>query len=114
GVLDGDRGIELPDIRLRNDDVLSKSSVGVHADDLHVLADVRIAGAALHALAAGDMHFGGDKVAFAHRCHFIAHRGDVAAEFVPGDERRADASLRPAVPVVDMQVGTADGGDLYL
>ncbi len=66
GVLARDRRIELPDIGLGNDDVFGEGAVGVDADDLHVLADVRFAGAALQALAAGDVHLGGDEVAFLH------------------------------------------------
>jgi hypothetical protein len=39
--------MEFPDIRFGDDDVLGESSVGVDADDFHVLADVGFAGAAL-------------------------------------------------------------------
>src|SRR5581483_9104180 len=51
-------GVELPDIRFRDDDVLGKGSVGIHADDSYVLTDVSFAGAALQALSASHMHFG--------------------------------------------------------
>ena len=61
-----DRRVELPDIALGNDDVFGERAVGVDADDLHVLADVRLADAALQALAAGHVHLGGDEVAFLH------------------------------------------------
>src|SRR5207253_2280627 len=39
---------------------------------------------------------------------------DCAAEFVAGDQRRMNALLRPSVPIVDMQIGPADGSDLHL
>ncbi len=38
----------------------------------------------------------------------------VAAKLVSGNERRMDAALRPLVPLVDVQVGAADGGHLDL
>ena len=113
-VLQRNGGIELPDIRFGNDDVFGEGAVGVDADDLHVLADVRFAGAALQALAAGHVHLGGNEVAFLHAGDFVAERRHFSAEFVPGNERRMNAVLRPAVPVVDVQVGAADGRDLHL
>ncbi len=113
-VLRRDGRIELPDIRLGNDDVLGEGAVGVDADDLHVLADVRLAGAALQALAAGHVHLGGDEVARLHAGHFVAHGFDGAAELVAGNERRMNAALRPLVPLVNVQVGAADGGHLDL
>lgn len=85
-------------------------AIPVHPDDLRMLEDVRLAGWALQALAAGHMHFGGYEVAFLHAGHFVANSLDHAAEFVPWNKRRMDATLRLLVPVVDMQVGAADRG----
>src|SRR5579862_8731481 len=113
-VVEGDGGIELPDIRLRNDDIFGEGSVGVDADNFHVLADVGLAGSALQALAAGHVHFRGHEVAFLDAGDLVAEGGDLATEFVPGNERRVDPVLRPAVPVVDVQIGTANGGNLNL
>ena len=109
-----DRRIELPDVRLGNDDVLGKRAVSVHADDLHVLADVRFANAALQALTAGHVHLGGDEVAFLDAGDLVAHRFHRTAELVPGNQRRMNAALRPLVPLVNVQVGAADGGHLDL
>jgi hypothetical protein len=109
-VFSGNGGVELPDVRFGNDDVFGEGSVGVDADDLDVLADVGFAGAALQALAASDVHFGGDEVSLFDAGDFIAEGGDFAAELVAGDERRVNAVLRPAVPVVNVEVGAADGG----
>ncbi len=113
-VLQRNRGIELPDIRLGNHHVLGERAVGVHANDFHVLADVGFAGAALQALAAGHVHLGGNEVAFLHAGDFIAERGHFAAELVPGNQRRMNPVLRPAVPVVNVQVGAANGRDFHL
>ncbi len=108
-VLLGDRRVELPDVGLGNDDVLGEGAVGVDADDLHVLADVRLADTALQALAARDVHFSGDEVAFLDAGHFVADGLDRAAEFVTGNQGRMNAALRPLVPLINMQIGAADG-----
>ena len=113
-VVGGNGGIDLPDIRFRNANVLGEGAIGVNADDLHVLADVRFANAALKALAASHVHLGADKVAFLDGGDLAAHGGDRAAEFMTGNQRRVNALLRPSVPIVDMQIGPADGGDLHL
>ena len=113
-VLLRDRRIELPDVDLGNDDVFGEGAVGVDADDLHVLADVRLADAALQALAAGHVHLGGDEVAFLHAGDIVADGLDGAAELVAGNERRMNAALRPLVPLINVQVGAADGGHLDL
>src|SRR6266404_9792711 len=108
------RGIEFPDIRFGDDHVLGKSAISIDADDLHVLADVSFAGAALQTLAAGYVHLSGNEIAFFHAGDFIAEGYYFAAELVSGDERRMNASLCPAVPLVNVKVSAADGGDFYL
>ncbi len=106
-------GVEFPDIRFRNDHVLGEGAVGIHADNSHVLADVSFAGAALQALAARYVHFSGYEVAFLDAGDFVTERRNFTAEFVTWNQRRMNAVLRPTVPVIDMQVGAADGCDLY-
>ena len=113
GVLLRNGGIEFPDVRFWNDYIFGEGAVCIDADNLHVLADVGFAGAALQALAACHMHFGGDKVAFFHTRYFIAECGYLAAKLMPWNQWRMNAVLRPAVPVVDVQVGAADGGNLH-
>src|SRR5262249_20820789 len=88
--------------------------VRVDADDLYVRANVRLSRAALVTLAAGDVHLGGDEVAFLDCGDFLADGGDVSRELVAGNKRRLDASGGPLVPIVDMQIGAADARDLHL
>src|SRR5713226_8539110 len=113
-VLLRDGRIEFPNIRLGDDDVLGESSVAVDADDFHVLANVGFAGAALQALAAGHVHFGGYKITLLDAGDFIAERDHLAAEFVSGDQRRMNASLGPTVPFINVEIGAADGCDFDL
>src|SRR6266851_8347312 len=103
--------IQLPNIRLRNYHVLRKCSVRIHTDDLYVLADVGFAGAALQALAAGHVHLRGNEVTLLHAGDFISAINHFATELVPRNQRRMDASLSPAVPFIDMQIGAADRSD---
>ena len=110
----GIAGIELPDIRFWNDHVFGEGAVSVDADDLHELADVGFAGAALEALAASHVHLGGNKIAFLDAGHFVAEGHDFAAELVPRDQRRMNAVLRPAVPLINVEIGATDGGHLNL
>jgi len=113
-VVERNGGIELPDVRLRNHYVLGEGPVGVDADDLYVLADMGLASAALQTLSTGHVHFGGNEVALFHAGDFVAEGGDFPAEFVPGNQRRMNAFLRPSIPVINMQISSADGRDVHL
>src|SRR6185437_15803689 len=107
-VVSGNGRIELPNIRFGNLDVLGKCAVGVDTDNLHKLANVSFAGAALQAFAAIDVHLGGDEVTFLDTCDLAAHSSHGSTEFVSGHQWRVNALLRPGIPLVNMQVGAAD------
>ena len=106
----GDAGVELPDVGGGDADVVGECPIGIDAEDFDELADVRLAAAALQAVSAGDVHFGGDEVADLDAGDQFADGGDRARELMAGDVGRLDARLRPLVPVVDVQVGSADRG----
>src|SRR5690349_18113270 len=108
GIIGWNGRIELPDVRFGNLDVIGEGTVGIDADDLYVLADMRLAGAALQTFAAIDMHLGGDKIAFLDAGHFATDSGDRSAKFMAGHERWMDALLRPRIPFVNVKVSTAD------
>jgi hypothetical protein len=105
--------VNFPDVGLGNLDEIGEAAVGVNPDDANVLADVSLAGAALVAQAAGNVHFRGDKITLADGSHFRADLFHHAAEFVAEDQRRMNAPSRPAVPLVDVQVGAADRGGAH-
>src|SRR5262249_32421047 len=83
----------------------------IYADDLYVLANVGFAGAALQALAASHVHFGGNEVTFSYCRDLVTECNDFATKLMPRNKWRMNAPLRPAVPFVDMKVGAADRGD---
>ena len=89
----------------------ANAPLAVYADNLYVLANVCLAGAALQALATGHMHLSGDGVAFLDASDLAANRFDHTAEFVTRYQWRMNAPLRPLVPVVDVKVGTTDGSN---
>ena len=60
--------------------------------------------------AAKQMPLARDVVADAEALDGRTDGDDLAGEFVADDARRLDAVLRPRVPVVDVQVRTADAG----
>src|SRR5580698_7419635 len=108
-----DRRAELPDVRCRNTNVVGEGSIGIDAEDLHELADMRLSAAALQAVAAGNVHLGGDEVAHLHILYQFADSRHGAAELMSRNVGRLDAGLGPLVPVIDVQVGATDGGCLY-
>ena len=98
-----------PQVASRHGNVLGPAAVAVDADDLRVLADVSVAGAALRAFAADDMALGGNKIALAYLRHVASHGHDMAAQLVTHHQGRVDALARPFIPFVDVQIGAADG-----
>src|SRR6185437_11512751 len=92
---------------------LGEAPGSVHAEDAHRLADVRLAAAALEAMAAVHVHVGGDILTGLEALDLAAHAFDVSAELMAERQRRVDAPLSPAVPFIDVEVGAADGGGVH-
>ena len=65
-------------------------------------------------MAAGDVAFAGDALADLETLHLAADLRHHAHEFVAHGHGHGDGLLRPGVPVVDVDVGAADGGLLDL
>src|ERR1700690_2203845 len=72
------------------------------------------AGAAIAAMAAGDVAFAGHAVAGTEAAHFAADLDDLAGEFMAHGHRHRDGLLRPRIPVVKMDVRAANGGAVPL
>jgi len=113
--LGGDFGIQFPDIGPGHPHIFGKAAVGVDADNFHVLADMGLTGTAEIAPAADKMAFGADPRTDGQVIHTFPQRRHLAAEFVPEHQGRLDAAGGPGIPVVNMDIGTADGGsgDFY-
>src|SRR6202034_4486536 len=67
-------------------------------------------GTAVAAMPAGDMSLAGHPIAGLYAAHFAADVHDLARVCMTDRHRRRDGFLRPGIPVVDVHVGTANGG----
>ena len=92
-------------------DVLGKGAVPVHAHGDRVLAPLDVAGVAVAAVVAGDVALAGDPLAHVQAGDALAQLGDLAHVLMAdGHGRVLDVLGGPGVPVVDVNVGAADGG----
>ena len=80
-----------------HDHVLGEGAVAVDAEDLRLLAHVRLAGAAVEADAAGDVALGRDVVARRDVADVAPDLDDGAGELVAERERRLNAVRGPVV-----------------
>jgi len=67
-------------------------------------------GAAVTAVAANDVSFAGNALPDLEVANVFADFFDVPDVFVPDDHRHGNGLLRPLVPLVNMHVGSANGG----
>ena len=108
--VEADGVVEVPDVAGGHSDVVGEGAVPVHADDLRVRADVRVAGPAEMAAPADDVPFRRHPVTDLHVRDEGPDALHHAGELVADGEWRTAAPLRPRIPVVDVDVGTADAG----
>ena len=97
-------------IRRRHHDVFGKRAVAVDADDARVLADMAVARAALEAMPADDVSFGGDELTDPQARDAIPEPLNLTGELVTHHDGRLDATLRPRIPIGDVEIGAADAG----
>ena len=102
------------DIVLRQRDIFGEGAGSLDADAARVATEMPASGAAVATMAADDVPFAGDTLAYAVFRHFLADLGHCAHEFMPGHHRHRHRLLRPLVPVPDVHVGTADRALAYL
>src|SRR5581483_9372977 len=97
-----------------NSDVLRESAIAVYADDFNVATDVSLAGAALVALAAGNMCLRGDKITRSQRGDFTPNLYDLTRKFMSKDARDLHTAAGPGIPLIDMDIRATDGGGSHL
>ena len=102
-------GIDLHDIGCREAEILGECSVTVHAHSDGVLADVLAAPAAVAAMTAGDMAFSGHAVSDLVVLDTAAQLHNLADILVTDGHWGLDRVLGPLIPVVDVEVSTANG-----
>src|SRR5690606_25430853 len=94
----------------RNHQVVREGAGAVDAHALGAAAQVPAPGAAVAAVAAGDVAFAGDAVADLEALDFLADFHDLAYVFVADVHGHGNRARGPVVPFPDVDVGTADGG----
>ena len=102
------RAVVLPDHRRRDRCEVGEAPVAIDAENLRVLAHVRLPGAAVKAHAAGDVALRRHVVALRHSMHALPHSDDGAAQLVAQRQGGIDALGRPLIPALDMEIGAAD------
>jgi hypothetical protein len=95
---------------LRDGDKLGPCAIAIYADALRVRAKMAAAGETIATMPAGNVTFTNNQVAFGKTFHAIADAIDDADKLVPDGHRHGDRLLGPGVPVIYMDVGSADGG----
>src|SRR5262245_43327690 len=98
----------------RNHRVVRETSKSDTAEQLEVFARVSAVQAALMAVAAGNMRFGGHVIARLDRLHVPANRYDSAPKLVTEPKRWRVGTGSPSVPLVDVHIGAADRSRMYL
>ena len=114
GQLGRDGVRDRPEVGGGHDDVFGERAGARDADAHRVRAQVLAAGAAVAAVAADQVAFGRHAVAQRIAGDARAHLDDAADELMADHQARRDGALAPVVPLVDVQVGAADGGFLEL
>src|ERR1700722_19317978 len=102
------RGIDFPDIRFGNAHKFGEAAIGVDAKNFYVRANMRLPDATCSAMATGHVHFRAYEIAGFDGGYLLADFLHDAAEFVAKRERRMNARRRPAIPVINVQIGAAD------
>src|SRR4051794_39197736 len=106
----GDVRVDRPYVFLGHRDVLREAAVAVDADDVDLLADVALAGAARLAVPAADVALGADALPRLASVHRVAAFHNAADELMAGGDADRDTVLAPGVPLVDVPVGPTDPG----
>src|SRR5439155_397848 len=108
-------GVVLPGARLRHDHVAAEAAVDIDPEDPRVRTYVLLIVPALVAMAANPVRFAAHEVSRLQRDHVFADLDDLAGKLMAHDPWWLHPLRGPRVPVVYMEVGSADRGreDLY-
>jgi hypothetical protein len=102
--------VQVPHVCGGHRNVLGETAVTVDTNDFGVRTDMRVTRSAEQASAIDNMTFGRHTVAFFDIGHQAANLHDVAGKFMADYEWRTAPPFGPIIPVVNVDVGTADAG----
>lgn len=108
GDVEVDLGLVLPNIGLWDGDELGEPAVRVYANPTGISAKGTLAGHAVSAASANQVTFDADNVTGCEVQHIRPYIYDLTNKFVADRRRHLDRLLCPRVPIINMQVRTAD------
>ena len=95
-------------INRRQRDVFGKAAWPVHPNPHRVSAQMTGSGAAVTAVAAGDVAFPTHPLAHAQALHMASNFGNTPDKLMTGDHWHRNSLLRPFIPVINVHVGAAN------
>ena len=99
----------MPAIVLRNHDKLGKRARTIYSHTLCIRAKMPPAGQTIPAMAAGDVTFTDDEIARSEPLDMVADGIDHPDKLMPDRHRNGDRLLCPRIPIVNVDIGAADG-----
>jgi hypothetical protein len=99
--------VVLPDDGFGNGDVFSECAIPVHTQDLGLRTHVGLTGAALEAVPAGDVAFGGYIVTYLDLLDEFSDGDHSAGEFMTDREGWMNSMAAPFIPFPDVEIGSA-------
>jgi hypothetical protein len=103
-----------PKVFVGNCNVLRKTTITVHSDNLNFFADMTPTGAAETADSTSKVGFYRDKITFFYSLNTFAEFNHITAELMAEDQRWFDAILCPLIPRIDVDIGSANSAHPYL
>lgn len=94
---------------MRDRDKRGPGAIAIYADALRVWTKVAAAGETIATMAAGNVTFADDEIAFSKTSHVIADPINHSDKLMAYGHRHGDRFLGPGVPVIYMYVRPADG-----
>src|SRR5690349_624198 len=99
----------MPQVGLWNCHELREGARAIYAHAQGVGAEMAATSQAIPAMSTGDVSFNGHQIPFAPTFDVVAELVDDTHEFMSNRHRDRNRLLRPLVPVINMDVGSADG-----
>ena len=98
----------MPGIGRGNGDELGPGSRTINADAFGVRAQVTATSETISTMPAGDVTFADDEIALSKTTHIRSGPCNFPDEFVTNRHRHWDRFLRPGIPIINVNIGTAD------
>src|SRR5262245_53148636 len=99
----------MPDVRHRDGKKFREGALAIHSDALGIRAKMPATSETIATMTTHDVAFAGDQVPWSEPFYSLADTFDHANVLMADDHRDRDRLLRPGIPVIDVNIGAADG-----